>query len=203
MSDDHRKEEEENEEEAESTSTSSTHPPQFPAPPPPDGGVTSSALPLRDSNRRLDCVVCFGAYDLTDRLPRRLHCGHTFCQTCLRRLDTMINEQTWITCPQCRQNTPMPRGGTGALDLDLVAFLGVKAELDPPRSSRGRRTRSEGEATAIEALDGKPWLGKEPSLSQTADWSHGGLAEPRFHRYGNCCRPSYWLCCWFCCPGRG
>uniref|UniRef100_A0A7N9AZF6 Ring finger protein 224 n=1 Tax=Mastacembelus armatus TaxID=205130 RepID=A0A7N9AZF6_9TELE len=76
----------------------------------------------------LVCIVCFGSYDLAMRLPRRLHCGHTFCQACLKRLDTVINEQVWIPCPQCRQNTPRPRGGAAGLDLDLASFLGVKAQ---------------------------------------------------------------------------
>lgn len=48
--------------------------------------------PSRDS-RKLDCIICYSAYNLGDRLPRKLYCGHTFCQACLRRLDTIINEQ--------------------------------------------------------------------------------------------------------------
>uniref|UniRef100_A0A3Q3XR40 RING-type domain-containing protein n=1 Tax=Mola mola TaxID=94237 RepID=A0A3Q3XR40_MOLML len=80
--------------------------------------------PLQD----LVCIVCFGSYDLVTRLPRRLHCGHAFCQACLKRLDTVINDQVWIPCPQCRQNTPRPRGGAAGLDLDLTSFLGVKAQ---------------------------------------------------------------------------
>ncbi|TNN48980.1 RING finger protein 224 [Liparis tanakae] len=201
--------------------------------------------------RDLACIVCFGSYDLATRLPRRLHCGHAFCQACLKRLDTVINEQVsnevineqvsnevineqvsdevineqvsnevineqvsdevineqvsdevinkqvsdevineqaWIPCPQCRQNTPRPRGGAAGLDLDLASFLGVKGQQTPS-------------CCPSAAQDGKPWLGKE---LPDDGWSHGGLAEPRFQRYGSCCPPpSYWLCCLFCCPGRG
>uniref|UniRef100_A0A3Q1JRK3 RING-type domain-containing protein n=1 Tax=Anabas testudineus TaxID=64144 RepID=A0A3Q1JRK3_ANATE len=156
-----------------------------------------SEVGMMTSPRRQDlvCIVCFGTYDLTTRLPRRLHCGHAFCQVCLKRLDTVINEQVWIPCPQCRQNTPRPRGGAASLDLDLVSFLGVKAQQN--WSSGCREEVPAGRS----AQDGKPWLGKE-----VADdgWSHGGLAEPRFHRYGNCCPPlSHWLCCLVCCQGRG
>lgn len=58
----------------------------------------------------------------------------------------------------------------------------------------------QGAPSGDEAADGKLWLGKEVTDD---GWSHGGLAEPRFHRYGNCCpRSSCWLCCWFCCQGR-
>ncbi|XP_045898512.1 RING finger protein 224 [Micropterus dolomieu] len=173
-----------------------------PLPPPHSTVAVDTLMSLRRQD--LVCIVCFGSYDLATRLPRRLHCGHAFCQACLKRLDTVINEQVWIPCPQCRQNTPRPRGGAAGLDLDLASFLGVKAQQTCASSgslsswSSGRR---EGASPSDPAQDGKLWLGKEVPDD---GWLHGGLAEPRFHRYGNCCPPpSYWLCCWFCCPGRG
>uniref|UniRef100_A0A8C7B0T5 Ring finger protein 224 n=1 Tax=Neovison vison TaxID=452646 RepID=A0A8C7B0T5_NEOVI len=79
------------------------------------------------------CVICCSAYDLAGHLPHRLYCGHTFCQACMRRLDTPVGEQRWIPCPQCRQSTPTPRGGVALLDLDLAAFLAVRAEREPSR----------------------------------------------------------------------
>ncbi|KAI9545451.1 hypothetical protein NQZ68_036438 [Dissostichus eleginoides] len=60
-----------------------------PLPPPPSSVAMETMMRRQD----LVCIVCFGSYDLTTRLPRRLHCGHAFCQACLRRLDTVINEQ--------------------------------------------------------------------------------------------------------------
>ncbi|XP_068191865.1 RING finger protein 224 [Antennarius striatus] len=156
---------------------------------------TMMALRTQD----LVCIVCFGSYDLVTRLPRRLYCGHTFCQACLKRLDIVINEQVWITCPQCRQNTPRPRGGASGLDLDLASFLGVKAQQSCTSSSS--LPCRQGALPGDRQNDGKPWLGKQVTDD---GWSHGGLAEPRFHRYGNCCPPlSCWMCCWFCCPRRG
>lgn len=61
--------------------------------PPRDGG---DLMPSRDS-RKLDCIICYSAYNLSDRLPRKLYCEHTFCQACLRRLDTTINEQVAVS----------------------------------------------------------------------------------------------------------
>ncbi|EHB08200.1 hypothetical protein GW7_03922 [Heterocephalus glaber] len=92
-----------------------------------EGGAAPTARPN-------DCVVCYSAYDLTGHLPRRLYCGHTFCQACVRRLDALAHGQRWIPCPQCRQSTPTPRGGVAMLDLDLAAFLAIKAEREPARA---------------------------------------------------------------------
>nr|XP_054600594.1 uncharacterized protein rnf224 [Nothobranchius furzeri] len=160
----------------------------------------SVAMKMMTSTRRQDlvCIVCFGSYDLITRLPRKLHCGHSFCQACLKRLDTVINDQVWIPCPQCRQNTPRPKGGAAGLDLDLASFLGVKAQ-QTCTSSWSSDSR-DGVLVRDECQNGKLWLGKEIAED---GWSHGGLAEPRFHRYSKCCPgSSHWLCCcWFCCPG--
>uniref|UniRef100_A0A674HEQ8 Ring finger protein 224 n=1 Tax=Taeniopygia guttata TaxID=59729 RepID=A0A674HEQ8_TAEGU len=84
---------------------------------------------------RVECIICYSPYDLSVRLPRRLYCGHTFCQACLRRLDAVSLEQRWIPCPQCRQSTPTPRGGVTMLDLDLAAFLTLRAGREQPRAA--------------------------------------------------------------------
>ncbi|CAL9685203.1 unnamed protein product [Knipowitschia caucasica] len=145
------------------------------------------AMAMRPRNEPL-CIVCFGVFDLTTRLPRRLHCGHTFCQSCLKRLHTVINEQSWIPCPQCRQNTPRPKGGAASLDLDLSLFLAVKSG-PAPRPTPANREEDE-------ANNGKLW-----QIYHDEGWTHGGLAEPRFHQ--DEAERSHWLCCWLCCRGRG
>lgn len=62
---------------------------------PAEDDEVAAAQSSRDS-RKLDCIICYSAYNLVERLPRKLYCGHTFCQDCLRRLDTVINEQVGI-----------------------------------------------------------------------------------------------------------
>ncbi|XP_056314570.1 RING finger protein 224 [Danio aesculapii] len=146
-----------------------------------DAGAHNS----RDS-RKLDCIVCYSAYNLGERLPRKLYCGHTFCQACLKRLDTLINEQMWIPCPQCRQNTPVPRGGATALDLDLAAFLGVKAEVENQRAC-SQKTQ----------LETKSSFKKQPITDQPPSaWANVALTEHRFPR-SPCCKHCL-LCCWWC-----
>ncbi|XP_006863845.1 PREDICTED: uncharacterized protein LOC102821936 [Chrysochloris asiatica] len=122
--------------------------------------------------QRTDCIICYSAYDLAGHLPRRLYCGHTFCQACVRRLDAPAHEQRWIACPQCRQSTPTPRGGVAMLDLDLATFLAVKAEREPrpPGSLKGGTTIITQQPASL-----------CPSLGP----------QPRFPRPRHCC-----FCCW-------
>lgn len=94
-----------------------------------------SEAPDEGDISNIDCIVCFETYDLSRRMPRRLYCGHTYCQACILRLNTVINKQRWIPCPQCRQSTPTPRGGVNMLDLDITAFLAVKSEKEHPQAA--------------------------------------------------------------------
>ncbi|XP_053728188.1 RING finger protein 227 [Synchiropus splendidus] len=163
---------------------------------PPACSVASEMI-LSSRRQDLVCIVCFSSYDLAARLPRRLHCGHAFCQMCLKRLDAVINEQVWIPCPQCRQNTPRPRGGAACLDLDLALFLGVKSQQT---ITSAHPSIFRGEAQGEAARHAK-WLEEKEATED--GWAHGGLAEPRFQRYKNCCPlMACWLCCWTGCPGR-
>lgn len=136
MSDVRKKEDEEEEEEEEGVSCQ-------PLPP-----LPSVATETRPSLRRQDlvCIVCFGSYDLATRLPRRLHCGHAFCQACLKRLDTVINDQvthditsSHLATPGSPLNErvcvcpppplPSPRSGSRVLSVDRT----------PPGPEEGRR----------------------------------------------------------------
>ncbi|XP_034292192.1 RING finger protein 224 [Pantherophis guttatus] len=136
------------------------------------------------SSLKLECVICYCCYDLSARLPRRLYCGHAFCQACIRRLNVVANEQWWIPCPQCRQNTPTPRGGVAMLDLDLAAFLAVKSEKVLPR--QGGRLQLE------QFSKEKPVITEQPSGS-----CQEVLPEPQpcLPRNGCCCPCDPPLCC--------
>ncbi|XP_040261464.1 RING finger protein 224-like [Bufo bufo] len=151
-----------------------------------DSGVIGNVAAEEEEKRnscKMDCIICFSSYNLSSRLPRRLYCGHTFCQACIRKLDLVTNEQRWIPCPQCRQNTPTPRRGVAMLDLDLTAFLAVKSEKDSPRS-------------ASKALDSdselKVFAKNVPVSRQPTGNFQESVSEPRFPRR---------ICCknWFCC----
>ncbi|KAM9370957.1 RING finger protein 224 [Phaethornis superciliosus] len=144
-------------------------------------GRAHSRTPSRGS-QRVECIICFCSYDLSSRLPRRLYCGHTFCQACLKRLDAVANEQRWIPCPQCRQNTPTPRGGVAMLDLDLATFLIVKADKEHPRGASRSQLDS--------ATKGS---GKEKVVTQQPVGLCQDPVPPGLFPRPGCCRPC--LCC--------
>ena len=61
---------------------------------------------------QLKCSVCLDVY--TD--PKLLQCLHVFCQTCLRKLVFRNDhEQPVLSCPNCRQITPVPANGVTGL----------------------------------------------------------------------------------------
>lgn len=47
----------------------------------------------------INCPICYDTYNDKDKIPRILHCGHTFCQICLMDLRT----SNILTCPTCRK----------------------------------------------------------------------------------------------------
>ena len=55
----------------------------------------------------VECPVCMLKYDLPDRVPKILGCGHTFCLCCLRELGSGDK----LNCPTCRAELHVPDGG--------------------------------------------------------------------------------------------
>ncbi|XP_076610795.1 uncharacterized protein LOC143335331 [Chaetodon auriga] len=53
-------------------------------------------------NDELECVVCCHEYSRSDRIPRLLHCNHTFCAPCLEKLCKMNGVVRTVSCPLCR-----------------------------------------------------------------------------------------------------
>uniref|UniRef100_A0A3Q2X224 Im:7152348 n=1 Tax=Haplochromis burtoni TaxID=8153 RepID=A0A3Q2X224_HAPBU len=57
-----------------------------------------------------DCSVCLLPYSRVERIPRVLHCRHTFCDSCLERMSTERNGLLTVGCPLCRRVTCIGRG---------------------------------------------------------------------------------------------
>ena len=75
----------------------------------------------------LTCAVCFGHFEE----PKQLVCGHTFCKKCLERI---INSQSQLTCPLCRQITSIPHGDVEKLPTNIT----LKDISEGLRKKRGR-----------------------------------------------------------------
>ena len=59
----------------------------------------------------LNCSICLDTY--TD--PRLLRCFHVYCHKCLVRLWNQTQQGQLLSCPICRQDTPLPAYGVAGL----------------------------------------------------------------------------------------
>ncbi|XP_030017874.1 RING finger protein 227 [Sphaeramia orbicularis] len=69
----------------------------------------------------LECGICYLVFNAGLRCPRRLRCGHSFCENCLQILArpqnhnqnhrTETDPTRAIVCPLCRYTTPIPGVG--------------------------------------------------------------------------------------------
>ena len=73
--------------------------------------TTSDLLKLEE---QLKCSVCLDLYTN----PKTLFCLHSFCQECLEGLpQNRTRRGIYLTCPTCRKDTKMPRGGVGGFQV--------------------------------------------------------------------------------------
>ncbi|XP_068563278.1 RING finger protein 225 [Cebidichthys violaceus] len=70
-----------------------------------------------------ECSVCLLAFSRTDRVPRVLHCRHTFCSPCLETMSQARSGLLTVGCPLCRRVTCIGRG------LSLQEALWVNSKL--------------------------------------------------------------------------
>ncbi|XP_061689925.1 RING finger protein 208-like [Syngnathoides biaculeatus] len=63
-----------------------------------DSSKDCKMLPRED----LECVVCCHGFSRRQRVPRLLHCGHSFCTPCLEKLAKVDAVIRTICCPLCR-----------------------------------------------------------------------------------------------------
>ena len=72
----------------------------------------SEATTVEKLEERLKCAICLDSY--TD--PKLLQCFHVYCRDCLVRLVVRGQQgQLVLTCPTCRQVTPIPANGVNGL----------------------------------------------------------------------------------------
>ena len=83
---------------------------------------------IRQLEEQLNCSICLDIYDD----PKLLQCFHTYCRKCLVKL--VIRDQQGdlsLTCPICRQATPVPANGVAGLQsaFQTNEFLQIRDNL--------------------------------------------------------------------------
>ena len=48
-----------------------------------------------------ECSICLERYNIQNKIPKILHCGHTFCRECWDK--SKKNSDNILTCPICRK----------------------------------------------------------------------------------------------------
>ncbi len=78
-------------------------------------------------DEQLNCFICFDTY--TD--PKLLQCFHTYCTKCLIPLVRGRQGQLTLTCPACRDVTPIPPNGVRGLQsaFQINDFIGIRDDL--------------------------------------------------------------------------
>jgi hypothetical protein len=94
----------------------------------------------------VSCSICMDRFNSSKHTPRTLRCNHTFCEWCIRGL----GEKQKVTCPKCRQETPVENADVTKLlcnfqllEVDEAAGAEAAAEADPVCENVRRRTRSD------------------------------------------------------------
>ncbi|XP_042371047.1 E3 ubiquitin-protein ligase RNF186-like, partial [Plectropomus leopardus] len=70
-----------------------------------------------------ECSVCLLPFTRMDRIPRVLHCRHTFCEPCLETMSRSSSGLLTVGCPLCRRVTCVGHG------LSLQEALWVDSRL--------------------------------------------------------------------------
>ncbi|XP_068426993.1 RING finger protein 224-like [Clinocottus analis] len=83
-------------------------------------------------DEELECVVCCCEYSRSQRVPRVLHCRHTFCALCLERLSRLQGALRTVSCPLCRWITCTRASLTlpGALWVNTSIWDQISQEQD-------------------------------------------------------------------------
>ena len=83
---------------------------------------------IRQLEEQLNCSICLDIYDD----PKLLQCFHTYCRKCLVKLIVKdLQGDLSLTCPICRQATPVPATGVAGLQsaFQTNKFLRIRDDL--------------------------------------------------------------------------
>ncbi|XP_030586059.1 RING finger protein 208-like [Archocentrus centrarchus] len=107
-----------------------------------------------DAIVELECIVCCHEYSRSNRIPRVLHCNHTFCAPCLEKMSKLKGVIYTVSCPLCRWIT------CTRASLTLPGALWVNTEIWDQISEEQR----ENENNSVEDLKDSKLLFIETTL---------------------------------------
>lgn len=113
-----------------------------------------------------ECSVCLLPYSRMDRIPRLLHCRHTFCELCLETISRLRSGHLAVSCPLCRRVTCIgpERSLQEALWVDLELWERIReaaavGEQEEEEDGQKRRaTVQKVEAKQQPALQAEWWV---------------------------------------------
>ncbi|XP_014830133.1 PREDICTED: RING finger protein 186-like [Poecilia mexicana] len=126
-----------------------------------------------------ECSVCLLPYSRMDRIPRVLHCRHTFCEPCLETISRLRSGHLAVSCPLCRRVTCIgqERSLQEALWVDLelweriqeAAVVEEQEEVEEEEDGQKRRA-------AVQRMEAK----QQPALqAECVSWRPAALARCR------------------------
>ena len=136
--------------------------------------VNTTTTSIRKLEDQLNCSVCL--YTYTD--PKLLGCFHVYCQKCLMKLvDRDQQGQLFLSCPNCRQVTPVPANGVAGLQSAfLITPLLEIVEEHKKATSNQSSASAKGELTslappAVVSMSEKKWSSSVSHVRSPSAWS--------------------------------
>lgn len=114
-----------------------------------------------------ECSVCYRPYSRSGRIPRVLHCRHTFCSQCLEAMTVPKSGLLTLRCPLCRQMTCV--GGRHKLQEALWVNNRVWdqiADIDTEEEDGEEEKRKEREVVVLGAVEEEEDGGREEEVEE-------------------------------------
>ncbi|XP_054458850.1 E3 ubiquitin-protein ligase rnf152-B [Anoplopoma fimbria] len=114
-----------------------------------------------------ECSICFSAFCRKDRVPRVLHCRHTFCEPCLETMSQARNGLLTVGCPLCRRVTCIGHGLSlqEALWVNSKLWEQIPEDVDAVAGEEEEEDDGRKQVAQEEGMEAK----QEPSLQ--AEWA--------------------------------
>lgn len=109
---------------------------------------------ISDCLEPLECRVCSNLYNTSDRCPRILRCGHTYCSTCLKTLAG----KKGVECPECRKHHKVRLVSAISRNLSMEEVMEHVGLLAPSEDTAGLCTQHKAFPLYFYCRDHETWI---------------------------------------------